>query len=118
MNWAVLLRPDSVDKILENRFCTVGGRSRKRGAMTGGRLKEAKTVMLSLVANKAYESSGMVAAGDFVLPNIFTNWLSLYMQMLMLTAEVATNFEEFGVTLEAGSDLTVDVIVSTPLAVM
>jgi hypothetical protein len=85
--------------------------------MTGGRLKEAKIVMLSLVANNAYESRGIVAAGDFVLPNILTNWLSLYTHMLMLTAEVATNFDVLGVTLEAAFDLTVDVIVSTPFAV-
>lgn len=52
-NCAVLLRLDSVLKIAENCFCTDGGRSRNFGAMSGGRLKDANTVMLSLIANNA-----------------------------------------------------------------
>lgn len=115
-NWAVLLRLDSVLRMPENCFCTEGGKSRSRGAINGGKLKEANIVMLSLIANKAYESIGIVAAGDLVLPNIFTNWLSLYTQMLILVAEVATNFVAPAVTFEAGFEFIVDVIVSIPFA--
>ena len=76
-NCAVLLRLVSVLKIPEKCFCTDGGKSSSLGAITGGRLKEANIVILSRIANRAYESIGIVAAGDLGLPNIFTNWLSL-----------------------------------------
>jgi len=80
-------------------------------------LKDANIVMLSLIANSAYESNGMVAAGVLLPPlKSFTNWLSLYTQMLILVADVATNFDAPAVTLDAGFACTVDVIVSMPFA--
>jgi len=45
------------------------------GASSGGRLKDAKTVMQSRAAKRAYEAPGMGRADT--VPNRRVNWLSL-----------------------------------------
>jgi hypothetical protein len=114
----VFARPDSVLRILENFDWTLGGRLASCGAIKGGRLKEANMVRESRMANKAYDSLGIVAPGDEEgAPNIFANCESLYTQILMLTEEVAMNFVLPEVTADAFLDETVDDIVSTVFAV-
>jgi hypothetical protein len=51
-----------------------GGRLASCGAIKGGKLNEAKMVRESRMANKAYDSLGIAAAGDEEgPPNIFAN---------------------------------------------
>ena len=86
-------RPDSVLRILENRDVMAEGRLASCGAMMGGRLNEANIVMLSRMANNAYDSLGTTAAGDDDgAPNIRAKHESLYTHRLMFTDDIAKNF--------------------------
>ena len=109
--------PDSVLRILPNRALIGAGSSASFGASSGGTLKLAKIVMLSLAANRRYDNRGIRDAGELVLPNILANWLSLYTQAVRLTAEVAANLVLPDVTVVAGRDRTVAVRVSIVFAV-
>lgn len=76
-------------------------------------------VILSRTANRANESLGTAAAGDGDgAPNMRTNRESLYTHKLMFTDEVARNLAGPEETDEAGLDDTVEVRVSTVLAVV
>lgn len=89
--------------------------------MRGGRLKEAKIVNESLTANSAKLEKGTDRGGvrsDTDLLNILVNWLSLYKDKLMLTAEVARNFAGPAVVASAESRRMVLDIVSMVLAVV
>lgn len=112
-------RPDSVLRILENRDVMAEGRLASCGAMMGGRLKEANIVMLSRMANNAYDSLGTTAAGDDDgAPNIRAKHESLYTHRLMFTDDIAKNFVGPEETEDACLQVRVDVRVSTVLAVM
>lgn len=103
---------------MEKLDLMLGGRLASCGAIKGGRLKEAKMVIESRMANRAYDSLGIAAAGDEEgPPNILANWESLYTQRLILTEEVAMNLVLPEVTAEAFFDETVEDIVSTVFAV-
>ena len=52
-NCAVFARFDSVERMRENRSLMAGGRLWSRGAIQGGRIKEAKIVMPSRAAKRA-----------------------------------------------------------------
>lgn len=85
----------------------------------GGRLNEANMVMLSRTANRAYESLGTAAAAaSDGAPNMRTNCESLYTHKLIFTDEVARNLAGPEETAEAGFEDTVEVSVSTVLAVV
>ncbi|MBV36053.1 MAG: hypothetical protein CMP47_11490 [Rickettsiales bacterium] len=112
-------RPDSVLRILENRDVMAEGRLASCGAMMGGRLNEANIVMLSRMANNAYDSLGTTAAeDDDGAPNIRAKHESLYTHRLMFTDDIAKNFVGPGETEDACLQVRVDVRVSTVLAVM
>ena len=78
-NCAVLFLPASVLRIRESRVCTAGGRFVSWGAISGGRLNDAKIVRQSRAAKSAYDSLGILAAGEEFAaePNIFAKQLSL-----------------------------------------
>ena len=89
--------------------------------MRGGRLKEAKIVNKSLVANSAKLEKGTDRGGvrsETGLLNILVNWLSLYRLKLILTPEVARNFAGPAVVASATLCRMVLEIVSTVLAVV
>lgn len=52
-NWAVLVRPDSVESTFENLSLIEGGNSPSRGAIIVGRLNDAKMVSESRHAKSA-----------------------------------------------------------------
>ena len=114
----MLILPDSVDNIRENRDLTSGGSSASRGAIIEGRLKDAKMVRLSLRAKRANEILGTAAAGDADgAPNILAKHESLYTHRLIFTDDAAKNFVVLGATVDAGFDFIVEEMVSTALAV-
>ena len=91
------------------------------GAMSGGRLKEAKIVNESLTANSAKLEKGTDRGGvrsDAGLLNILVNWLSLYRLKLILTPEVARNLAGPAVVASAERCRMVLDIVSIVLAVV
>ena len=63
-NCAVLVRPASVLRIRLNWFLSDGGRCASCGAMSDGRLNEAKMVRLSRAAKRAQDIFGIFAACD------------------------------------------------------
>ena len=63
-NCAVLVRPASVLRIWLNWFLSDGGRCASCGAMSDGRLNEAKMVRLSRAAKRAQDIFGIFAACD------------------------------------------------------
>lgn len=79
-------------------------------------MNEAKTVIQSRAAKRAYETGGMGRAET--VPNIRVNWLSLYRQSERFAVLVATNFEAPLEVEEAGLFEVVDLNVSRALAVM
>ena len=92
----------------------------RSGAIKGGRLKDAKTVIESRRANNAKLGIGTGRGGtkvDVRGPNILVNWLSLCRHKLMLTPEVATNFAGPAVVEPAGWPRTVLDTVSIVFAI-
>jgi len=115
----VFALPDSVLRTLEKLDLILGGRLASCGAINGGKLKEAKIVRESRMANKAYDSLGIADVGDEdAAPNIFANCESLYTHMLILTDEVARNFVDPEETADADFAETVEESVSTMFAVV
>lgn len=85
-----------------------------RGAIKGGRLNDAKIVMLSRIAKRAYVTGGMGLADT--VPNIFVNCESLIMVRLKFAALVAANFAGPAVIVLAALLRVVDLKVSRMFA--
>ncbi len=87
------------------------------GPSRGGTLKEAKMVMQSRMAKRAYEGSGTGRGGPPVGPNMRTKAWSLKTHRPMLAVEEAANLAVPEVTSVAGWLRTVEVAVSIVLEV-
>lgn len=96
-------------------FSTPSVRGR-RGAIRGGRLKDAKIVKESRNAKSAYVAGGIALLTVFRGPNIFANCESLTRPKDMLTADVAMNFGTPAVVVSGGWFERVEEAVSRVLA--
>lgn len=100
--------------VFETCFCAASDRG-IRGAIKGGRLKEANMVRQSLAAKSAYVGPGTGRAEP--VPKRRVNWLSLYKHSDKFAALVPTNLEAPEEVVDADLLLRTDLVVSIVLAV-